>query len=376
MKKMLLMPALVALLLIGGCIPSPGGQDEELIQDNEESIEETVIIPDVKLKDEFYRTLLPFKKSASRGLITKTTRTKYDIQEVEEGLLRLSTQHFDPDNHFFQEGQYIDEEMAISWLSNKSKENEEGLNPSKEGLSEEEEAEKAPTYLAHIVEQNYLVMAKDKVRLEGISIGLALNTVHYSSTATGSKETKIGDEEIQEQGTLMAEEIIRRIRSQEGLEDIPIVVGLYKQGSRQSIVPGTYFATVFAEKGKAPSGWKAVDEEYVLFPTSTNDEKYRDTNTAFLNFKQGIDDYFPSFVNVIGRGHYQNGKLSSLEIEMPIQFFGTSETIGFTQSVTSLLSTYLPDVHTEVSITSINGPEALIVKEAGDKDPFVHIYGY
>ena len=374
MKKILLIPTLVVVLLIGGCIPSPGGQEEELIQDTEESVEETVIIPDVKLKDEFYRTLIPFKKSASRGLITETTRTKYDMQEVEEGLLRLSTQHYDPKNHFFQEGQYIDKEMAKSWIQSKSKDNKQGLNPEKTGMSEDEEAEKAPTYLAHIVEQNYLVMTKDKkVRLEGISIGLALNSIHYSSSG---KETTISDKEIEKQGTLMAEEVIRRLRSQEGLEDIPVVVGLYKQGSRKSIVPGTYFATVFAEKGKAPSGWKAVDEKYVLFPTSTNDEKYRDTNTGFLKFKQAIDDYFPSFVNVIGSGHYKDGKLRSLEIEMPIQFFGTSETIGFTQYITSILPDYLPDVHTTVSITSINGPEALIVKEAGDGEPFVHIYGY
>ncbi len=374
MNKILLFSVLIAVLLIGGCIPSPGGQEEDLIQDTEENVEETVIIPDVKLKEEFYRTLIPFKKSASRGLITQTTRTKYDIREVEEGLLRLSTQHYDPKNHFFQEGQYINEEMATSWIRSKSEDNEEGLNPDKTGLSEEDEAEQAPTYLAHIVEQNYLKMTKDKkVKLEGISIGLALNTIHYSANG---KETTIPNKEIEEQGTLMAEEIIKRLRSQEGLEDIPVVVGLYKQGSRKSIMPGTYFATVFAEKGKAPSGWKAVDEKYILFPTPTNDEKYRDTNTGFLNFKQAIDDYFPSFVNVIGRGHYKEGKLKSLEIEMPIQFFGTSETIGFTQYVTSILATHLPDVHTTVSITSINGPEALIVKEPGDEDPYVHIYGY
>ena len=51
------------------------------------------------------------------------------LQEVEEGLLRLSTQHFNPKNHFFQEGQYIDEDTARSWLRRKSKDNEEGLNP-------------------------------------------------------------------------------------------------------------------------------------------------------------------------------------------------------------------------------------------------------
>ena len=77
------------------------------------------MIPDVKLKDDFYRTLFPFKKSASRGLMSDNIYTKYDIQEAEEGLLRLSTQKFDPKTHFFQEGQYIDKDTASSWLSRK-----------------------------------------------------------------------------------------------------------------------------------------------------------------------------------------------------------------------------------------------------------------
>ncbi len=91
----------------------------------------------------YYRTLLPFKQSASRGLIVNNIHTKYDIQEAEEGFLRLSTQHFNPDDHFFQEGQYIDEDIARSWLGRKSKDNEAGLNPAiTNDMSEDEIAKK------------------------------------------------------------------------------------------------------------------------------------------------------------------------------------------------------------------------------------------
>ena len=38
--------------------------------------------------------------------------------------------------------------------------------------------------------------------------------------------------------------------------------------------------------------------------------EYRDMNTTFDNFKQDIDDYFPSFVNIIGTGFYKNGNLN------------------------------------------------------------------
>ena len=170
-------------------------------------------------------------------------------------MLRISTKNFDPKTHYFQEGQYIDKETTLAWLS-RSSSKPEGLNPPAEkGLSEEQLAEEAPNYLAHIVEQNYHVMTEGKkLRLAGMSIGLALNTISYSRNGT---ETKITDKEIEKQGMKIAEEVIRRLRSQEGLAEIPIAVGLFKQESRNSIVPGSYFATAFVEKGQsAPTGGK------------------------------------------------------------------------------------------------------------------------
>jgi protein involved in sex pheromone biosynthesis len=299
MKRVFVIPGLAAILLLGGCLPSFGTEKEEVIQETEESVEETVMIPDIQIKDEFYKTLIPFKKSASRGLIVSNLYTKYDMQEAEEGLLRISNQHFNPENHFFQEGQHIDKETARAWLS-RSSANKDGLNPPiTKGMNEDKASEEAPNYLAHIVEQNYLVMTDEKkVRLTGISVGLALNSISYSRSG---KETKIPAEVIVQQGMKMAEEIVKRLRAQEGLANIPIVVGLFKQESRNSIVPGTYFATATAEKGQtAPTGWKKVSEKYVVFPTTSTADTSRDMKTTFDNFKQDIDAYFPSFVDVIG----------------------------------------------------------------------------
>lgn len=374
-KRLWMILSLIAVFGIAGCVPTPDNEAEEAVQEEAgDQEEETVIIPSYQLKDNYYRTLLPFKQSASRGLIVNNLHTKYDIKEVEEGLLRMSTQQFPTEDHFFQEGQYITEEMATSWLGRKSKDNTEGLNPSSEGMSDDEVAEKAPIYLAHIVEQNYLTMTKDdKVRLDGISIGLAMNSVYY---ARNGEDVKISQKEIEDQGTKMAETIVKRLREVDGLEKVPIVIGLFKQESNNAIIPGNYFATAVSTKGKKISGWKKVDEEYAIFPSSDSEEKYRDVNTKFKKFKQEIDDYFPSFVNVIGRGYYAGGTLRSLEIEVPIQFFSTSETIGFVQYLAGLVPKHLPNVPIEVSVTSINGPEALIVLDKDEEDPYVHIYGY
>ncbi|MDN4608297.1 CamS family sex pheromone protein [Sporosarcina highlanderae] len=369
MKRLLVAPGMAVVLFLGGCLPSIGPEKDKVIQENEK-VEETVMIPDIQLKDEYYRTLLPFKKSATRGLVVKNIYTKYDIQEAEEGLMRLSAQHFDPKNHFFQEGQFIDKKTASAWLA-RSTTNADGLNPPE---ATGKDAEVQPIYLAHIIEQNYLTMTDErKVSLSGISIGLALNSVYYSRDG---KQTTISDKELEKQGMDLAEIIVSRLRAKEGFEDIPIVVGLFKQEKRNSIVPGTYFATAFADKGKsAPSGWKEVNERYVLLPATSDIDNYREINTRYSHFKQDIDKYFPSFVNVIGTGYFKEGRMQSLQINVPIQFFGKAEIIGFTQFMTELVKKYYPNIDIEVSITSVNGPEALIVKIAGEEE-YVHIYGY
>lgn len=374
-KTKWLVPSVLSAVLLTGCLPTPGDDQEKAVQETDESDQEMVLIPEAKVKDEYYRTPVPFKKSASRGLVVSNLNTKYDMQETEEGLLRISTQYFDPSDYYFQEGQYIDRDTAKEWLSRKSN-YEAGLNPAiKDDMTPEQIAEKAPIYLAHIVEQNYLQMTDEKkVKLAGITIGLAMNSLYYPREGN---ERSIDDKTIEEKGKQMADIILQRLRAKPELADIPIAVGLFKQKSRNDIVPGTYFATAIAQKGKNEfTGWKEVNETYVLLPASSSTGNYRDLNTTFKKFKQDIDDYFESFVNAVGTAFYKDQKLDSLHIEIPIQFFGKSELIAFSQYLTSLVKTHFKNIPVEISVTSVNGPEVLIVNEGNSKEPFVHVYGY
>ncbi|RKJ54721.1 CamS family sex pheromone protein, partial [Butyricicoccus sp. 1XD8-22] len=139
-----------------------------------------------------------------------------------------------------------------------------------------------------------------------------------------------------------------------------------------------YFAYSVSDGGQNGLGdWQEIDEVYVTLPTSLQDEYYRDLNTAFQKFKQEIDQYFSNYTSVIGSGYYRNKELRKIMIEIPIQFYGSTEIIGFTQFLSGVMMNQLPnDVDIEVNITSVNGTEALILKEANEKEPFVHIYNY
>ncbi|MGE6489146.1 CamS family sex pheromone protein [Paenisporosarcina sp. NPDC076898] len=377
MKLKRWIPAVISLALLTGCIPS---KDTKVITETEKSEEAATIIPSMQISEQYYRTLLPYQESVSRGLVVSNIYSKYDVKEVESGLLRLSQRTFSPDDYFFQEGQMLEGEKLSNWLA-RSSQSKEGLNPSRpEKVNMTAElAKKAPIYLAHIVEQNYLVKSgENEVKLGGVSIGLAMNSTYYYQKEDfgATYEEPIPQAVIEEQGKKMANEIVKRMRGIEGLETVPITVGLFRQESRNSIVPGTYFATGVVGEGKASvADWTGVNEEYVLFPQPVSEEKYREVGQSFNNFKQDVEEYFSNFTSIVGTGFYQEDRIKKLTIDIPIQFYGTAEIIGFTQYMTGLVMEHFPaSMHVEVSVTSINGPEALVIKEADEKEPYVHIY--
>ena len=389
MRKILL-AALGIVLILTGCAPNFDKQ-EEVVQDQQDSEEEKAIIPKYKISDEYYRTILPFKESESRGLVVNNVSTKYNLNEFETGLMRVAMNHFDPDTYLFQEGQYLDKGTVTSWLRReyapeqlKARDLKEdknvGLNPiDDEQGSIAERNEKNPIYLAHILEHNYLIKNDDgKVKLGGVVIGLALNSVHYyQKEAYGATfETKISHDQLAAQGEKMGKEVIKRLRTIEGLSEVPITIALFEQASRSSVIPGNFFAYAHANKGSSNlSDWKNINEKYVLFPSGEATEQHRDDVTSFSNFKQDVETYFPNFNGVVGRSFYIGNQLHELNIDIPIQFYGKTEAVGFTQFVTGKVMEHFPDyIAVQVNISSVLGPEALIVKDVDQKEPFVHIY--
>ncbi|MFJ8065343.1 CamS family sex pheromone protein [Psychrobacillus sp. NPDC096426] len=376
-KKIISIAMLVLMLIVSGCTPSLKNETD-VIQNTEEKATKTVIIPSLQLDEKYYRTILPYEESASRGLVVSNLATKYDMKEVETGLLRVSQNQFSPDKYLFQEGQYLKGSTISSWLA-RSNQTKDGLNPSDEGLTGEEKAKNAPVYITHIVEQNYLIKEGNTVKLAGVSVGLALNSIYYyQKEAYGATyEEQLSQAQIEENGKKIAEEVVNRMRQIEGLADVPIVVGLFKQNSRNAVVPGTYFTYSTAPAGKNVSDWKPIDEEYILFPTAASEEKYRDLDTIFRNFKQDVETYFSNYTGVIGTGYFKDKQLQKWTITIPIQFYGTSEVIGFTQHLAGLVKErFNSSMNVEVQVNSLNGAEALLIKKPGEEEPFVHIYAH
>ncbi len=379
----------VVAILLGGCAPKFDKQNQVVQQKDNKA--EKAIIPNYQISDDYYRTVLPFKPSKARGMVVENLNSRYDINEFEKGLTRIAHDPFAPDKFLFQEGQFLDRETVSLWLNrqyteaqlkeNGLKKNENiGLNPLDDGKgSIEDRNEKNPIYLAHILEHDYLVKTNDeKIKLGGIVIGLALNSVsYYEKEKYGpTYEVKLNQADIKANGEKMAAQVLTRLRKDKDLKDVPITIALFKQAEKNSVTPGNFFE--YTNVGKADStigGWDKVNEKYYLFPSTEAENDHRDDQTFFLNFKQDIEKYFPNFTAIVGRALYRNDQLANLNIEIPIQFNSNSEVIGFTQYVTGLILDHFPDyVSVQIEISSVDGPEALITKEPKQKEPTVHIY--
>ncbi|WP_374724385.1 CamS family sex pheromone protein [Calidifontibacillus erzurumensis] len=369
---------LIVSLVLAACTPD-FGKDEEIVQETDKSTEQA-IIPKYKISDEYYRTILPFKPGKARGLVNFTVYNRLDINELETGLMRIALEHFDPEDYFFQEGQYVTSKMVEEWIGRQSEKNVEGMNPPlNEKTATTEDFRKNPKYLSHVLEHNYLKKTNDnKVELGGIAIGLAMKSVYNFNEPTMGypREEPISLQEAEKQGKAMAQQVLQRLRNIKALDGVPIVIALFLEKPRESVVPGNYFAKAYVSgNASSISKWETINERYVLFPSQEGKDQYYDDYTRVMNFKSDIEQYFPNYVGVIGRGYYVDDQLQEMTIEIPIQFYGKAEIIGFTEYITGLMMDHFPPYITvNVYITSIDGQEALIRRNGGEEKPFVHIY--
>ncbi|NMA89965.1 MAG: CamS family sex pheromone protein [Amphibacillus sp.] len=374
-----------AVILIG-CAPDFSSPNE-VIDDTlpEDSGYETAIIPNYRVSESEYQVLLPYRLSQSRGVTTNQVANRLDITALENDLRRHSASVFDPKTYFFQEGQQIGYSELFSWLERQSDSSELGLNPSadiNEDASTEEkiEIERAnPKYLSHILEQNYLVRTEDNVvQLAGISIGIAMKSVYRFQTEIGGPfyYEEIGYDEMMNQATKVAEQVVSRLRAKDGLQEIPIFVAIYREAPRDGLVPGNFVAKKLVQGGSQTVGnWDKINENYVLFPSSEARNLDSNLSSTIDEFKSGIEKFFPNFVGVIGEGFYQNGELQHLTLEIPIEFYGQAEVVGFTQYVYGLMmDNFQAHFDLEINIRSNQRQESLIVRKAGDEDAYVHIY--
>ncbi|PFX64644.1 hypothetical protein COL35_25425 [Bacillus toyonensis] len=396
MKKIAL--AVLSLgLLVSGC--SAGADKDEKVAEKSGKAKEQAVVPKYAISDEYYKTTVPFDAGSARGLVVQGLNNRLDIDEFETGLMRIAKESFNTKDYFFRGGSTLDDQTVKMLVKRKRTDAEQkelesklkkdavkfpniGLNPALGEGSESLEVKnkKNPIYISNILEHNYYVKKGDKdVELGGIVVGLAMNSVQYFNEEHGyPREAKIEDEKMLAEGKKMAQEILKVMHQKKpDIKNVPITFAIYRQSPKSALVPGNFVSYANVEKGsETVEDWKQINEKYYLFPSEqAKTDNKREDLARVSNFKAKLSDYFQGdYSAVIGTGMYRDEELKEMKLDIPVQFNGKAEIIGFTQYVAGLVMEYFPNyMRVQVTIKSVERPEAIIIREAKQDEPLVKI---
>ncbi|TPV39956.1 CamS family sex pheromone protein [Bacillus dicomae] len=395
MKKIAL--AVLSLgLLVSGC--SAGADKDDKVVEKSGKAKEQSVVPKYAMSDEYYKTTIPFDGGKARGLVVQGVNNRLDIDEFETGLMRIAKESFSTKDYFFKGGDTL-ETQYVQMLVKRKRTNAEqkeledtlkkdavkfpniGLNPALGEGSEilEEKNKKNPVYISNILEHDYYVKNGDKDERSGIVVGLAMNSVHYYNEEHGyPREATISNEKMLAEGKKMAQEVLKFMHQKDpATKNLPITFAIYRQAPKASLVPGNFVSYANVEKGsETVEDWKQINEKYYLFPSEqAKTDNKREDLARVSNFKAKLSDYFQGdYTAVIGTGMYRDDELREIKLDIPVQFNGKAEIIGFTQYVAGLVTEYFPNyMKVQVTIKSVERPEAIIIREAKQDEPFVKI---
>lgn len=374
MRKVLFL-SLSTLLFIAGCGGIGRGEEENIVQTEDESDPEISIIPRHQLSNDQYKIILPYSPSASRGAITRQVNNRLDINELEDGLRRHSTSVFDPEKLLFEEGQYITSDFLYGYIDEMNPKVNQDIKKLEDQIQEYKDN---PRVFSYILEQNYLSKTADNtLELEGISIGISLKSVYQFQTEIGGPPyyEEISNKKVLAEGERVANDLLSHLREIEELKGVPILIGLFKEEAQSSPVPGNYLAKTLVEGNEVAIGkWETVKEENVLLPSKRASSNYPEDDQNVKRFAEKVAEYFPNYVGVIGEGFYIDETLQRLSLEIPIEFYGRGEVVGFSQYTYGLVQDIFPNHYDiEVEVTSSSGTEAVIFRKSEEEEATVHL---
>lgn len=305
-------------------------------------------------KKEVYEFQQPAKSPIARGLIIKNMNNALNINEIENGLMNLSVNHFPTEKYYMQEGQYLDGKMISQWLERKTEEGI-GLNPTIENRTGNvlEDEKKYPLILSHVLEHNFINKKTNKI--EGISIAISLNEFYDIRVSddkgliyTGQVKVDENNDDINDvkrYGKEVAEKIIKDLRKNEKVPRVPIYLTLYQESNINDIIPGVFLTETFITQGEGTiTKWSEVDKKYYLFPSEALYSLDQNMYNKLLNFKEEIQDGFKHLnPKIIGKLRYEDGQLTDIKIDVNVPLINDTELVGLLQLISTKLNfDYIP----------------------------------
>jgi len=338
----------------------------------------TTIIPlSNDATDAYFRSALPFVSSPTRGLIYGSISNRADIEQVEQSLLRLASDFFDPDEHYFREGQFLTRDFVTNILRANNpepvlgSESATGLNPafgteiSFGSQVFENTASDMIRPLAYVLEQNFVEIHADEFHLEGVAIAIALNPYYREiNQATGwDHHWRMETDDLIAFGQDVAANLLPLLRRQEGLDDVPIMIGLFILRRDIDVLPGHFVSVTHIDAGRsAINSWQTVQEEHFTLPSTGINHYDVNINEEFNFFYNTMRTSFPHQHGLVARAQVVNNSVYRVTLTFNMTFLGYSEKIAFFQFLEQEVMRFSPEYDIRIIVRSPDAMHGSVVR--------------
>lgn len=342
MKKSLL--SLLLILFITGC----GKEDN--------------IAPiDYSINKNYYDVYKDYKLSADNNYIVSNITSKYDLEEVELGLMRISTEYFSTDKYYYQSGQYLNKKTQQELLKILNQQENETIN----GIS------LLPKYISYIYEQNYVNSVGKTI---GISLGIILNPYQIYTNENGVvKYIEKDQNDVLNYGKEKANMLLKELKKINDFKDKKILLALYLQNSPNSLVPGNYYYEKDANNFNI-NDFNKLDEKYYLLPSEEFSNVDTKLSESYTNFENDVTGLLSDYTSVVGKALYSNNKCLEINLNVNIAYPHKGDVLAVSQKIVeSIVNNFDFNIYMQVNVKSNNELEAIVLRKNNSFEPKIYI---
>lgn len=343
MKKFVVL--LLILFVVTGC-------------GNLENKKEVEKIYSIKYNDDIYNVYMPYKKNVSENYIIDSNVTNFDIEKIERDLIQISTNEFDIKKYYYQEGQYLSKKHLKKLLS------EDYLNDSSEKNIDGKKIK--PVVISGIFEKNFV---NKKGTIKGMSLGIILNK--YQTYDSKNNYVTMNEKDVIAVGKKSSSKLIKYIREEFNLKDLPILVALYVEASPSSSFGGNYLYYGVTTGDDIKFNYIKQKNYYM---TDQSVKEFDNVNyNKFKKFKEAISEVDAS-IQISGLGYYNGDNLTKLDIVLIKSNYRYGELLYINQLLSENSIKYFDNVKVDIKVTSMNDVKSHIVKEQKETTTDIFIY--
>jgi len=312
----------------------------------------------IKYNDDYYSIFMPYKEGVGNNYILNSNVVDFDMDTIEKELIQISTTKFSVDKYYYQEGQYLTRKNLSELLDDEhlnefDKEKIDGKNVK-------------PVVVSGIIEKNFLNKSGD---IKGISIGIILNK--YQKYDSNNNYVEMDNDRVIKIGKSAGKQVIKYLRKEKKLDDVPILVALYIESSPKSNIGGTYY--YYGITDNEDISYESINQKKFYMNNQNVKKMNLESYNNFRSFEEKVKNY-DNTIYVSGLGNFEKDNLERLEIVVTKNHYTYGDLLYVNQLLSDNSIKYFDDTKVVIKVKAVNDIKSYIVKEKGQTSTDIFIY--